>query len=270
MKTSGVSSNQPTPNKPQSTSKAKEKGKTPKEFEEVLHESGGKTGMAKKKAFPQLTKRGAGDSHAPNIHKAGGLKPFNPDPKAVDPNAMNSKPIDAKKFSMDATSEPRLETKAKRTGEEANVSNAIANPPMNAPSQVQSEASTTAVQNPGLNINEIQSIVNKVQVGINEKGLPECRFQIETKNLGTLDLNVSADKDRISIEFVTEDANAQNILEQNLKELQQMLQDKGLMLAETKFTPRDQQDSDQQQSSGDQDDAYPPASPTGPKRNFSL
>ena len=66
MKTSGVSSNQPTPpNKSQSTSKAGEKGKTPKEFQEVLHESGGKTGMAKKKAFSQLGRKGAGDSHAP-------------------------------------------------------------------------------------------------------------------------------------------------------------------------------------------------------------
>jgi Flagellar hook-length control protein FliK len=255
MKTSGVSSNQPAQGNPGGTSKAGQKDKTQKDFKEVLQQSGGKAGLAKRKPFFPPGKKGAGgDSPTPSSLKSRGQKSF--DPKSVDPGR----------------NERQIAPKMKRQGEgEGEAPAPVANPTTTATPSIQSETGVSKVQNPGLNINEIQSIVNKVQVGINEKGLPECRFEVETKNLGTLDLKVSAEKDQIRIEFVTEDANAQSVLEQNMKELQQRLQDKGLTLAETKFTPRDQQNSDQQQSSGGQeDDAYPPASPTGPKRGFSL
>jgi flagellar hook-length control protein FliK len=258
MKTSGVppnQSNQPADNKTTSSSKPAQKGKAQKEFKQVLQDSG-KGVVHKKKHFPPLEKKNIAIDHPPAGQKHG--------TKITDPKMLDQERAEF--------SEKEISPKLKKHGEtDPAASGMMVHPNPNSPG-IQADAEVANVQRPGLNINEIQSIVNKVQVGINEKGLPECRFEVETKNLGTLDLKVSAEKDQIRIEFVTEDNNAQQVLEQNLKELSQMLQDKGLTLAETKFTPRDQQDSDQQQQSsdGDSQDAYPPLSPTGRKRTFSL
>lgn len=267
MKTSGVSSNPPVPGKSEGTSKTGQKDKAEKEFKEVLQESGGKAKLSKRKAHMPLGKKGtAGDGLIHSRLKSGGQN--SSDPKSVEVGRIRLADKMTRQGEEDA--ELKINSKLKQRGEEEAPAT-VANPSGLPTPSLQSETDVGKVQNPGLNIDEIQSIVNKVQVGVNEKGLPECRFEIETKNLGTLDLKVNAEKDQIRIEFVTEDANAQQVLEHNLKELQQMLQDKGLTLVETKFTPRDQGDSQQQQeSSGGDDEYYPPVPPSGPKRGFTL
>jgi flagellar hook-length control protein FliK len=254
MKTDGVSSNQPTQAPSDNASKTDQKPKTQKEFKSVLQESG-TSALPKKKVFTPLRKGVHVDSHTPGSGKTSGLK--RPSLKSGERDTVDS-------------AERRLSSKSKKSDLPEAPTPQI-NPNAQAPAPIQGETEISKTQNPGLNIDEIQSIVNKVQVGVNEEGLPECRFEIETKNLGKLDLKVSAEKEQIRIEFATDDANAQQVLEQNMKELHQLLQDKGLTLVETKFTQRDQQDSDQQQSSGgDDQDAYPSLPPTGRKRTFSL
>jgi flagellar hook-length control protein FliK len=256
MKTDGISSNQPAQTPSSNTSKTDEKPKTQKEFKNVLQESG-TPAPPKKKIFPPLKKGIAGDSHTPGGGKAGGLK--RPNLKSGD------------KGTVDSAERRPGSAKSKKSDQPEMPQQPQVNPQAQAPTGVQGETAAAKVQNPGLNIDEIQSIVNKVQVGVNEQGLPEMRFEIETKNLGKMDLKVSSDNEKIRIEFATDDAHAQEVLEQNMKELSQLLQDRGLNLVETKFTQRDQQDSDQQQSSGgDDQDAYPPLPPTGRKRTFSL
>lgn len=262
MKTSDVSSNRPVQQSKSEGSSKAGKGKTEKQFKEVLSGPSAKSAALKKKGYAPLEKKGYPPLEKKEVgrdaqthlgtHKGAGHKRFDP------------------QQTMEKDPHARVEAKLKKTEEDPTLQ-PVPGSMQNAPQGVHTEAKVGKVQNPGLNIDEIQSIVNKVHVGINEKGSPECRFEIQTKNLGTLDLKVSAEKDQIHIEFVTEDKNAENVLKENLKELQQMLADKGLNLAETKFTPRDQQESEKQQSSGDEsDDAYPPLPPTGPKRSFSL
>jgi flagellar hook-length control protein FliK len=130
-----------------------------------------------------------------------------------------------------------------------------------------------ATQRPGLNIDEIQSIVKKVEVAVNEKGAPEFRFELQTKNLGNLDLKVSTEDNKVNIEFATQDVRTQEVLRENLKELSEMLQQKGLMLAEMKFEQRGGQDSEKQEKQRErQEQAQDGISPIegGPGRKFSL
>jgi hypothetical protein len=306
MKTSGVSSNQPPQSKSEGTSKSGQKEKPQKEFKQVLDDSGTKPGLAKRKAFfPPEKKKLAGErSPMKGLKGTEGklsLEKFSTLEKhaSLEKHDEFSKQAELEKQSelekraeverqaeldqqaelekalaerAPAESESRIGEKRKRNGEEE-VPTTIANPAMTGPSSVQGEIAAQNVQNPGLSIQEMESIVKKVQVGVNEQGLPECRFEIETKNLGSIDLKVSAEKDQIRIEFATQDNNAQQVLEQNLKELQQMLQDRGLTLVETKFSQRDQGESGQQQSSGREGNESSDSSgqtSSGPKRSFSL
>ncbi|HSP07142.1 MAG TPA: flagellar hook-length control protein FliK, partial [Acidobacteriota bacterium] len=123
----------------------------------------------------------------------------------------------------------------------------------------------------GLKMEELQSIVQKVHVGINEQGKPEMNFQIQTHNLGPMDLKVSADGDKIKLDFVTEDINAQNVLKENLDELSNQLREKGLTLAQTNFSTRDQDQNEQQQQQQEQAWEGPMYAPTAkPKKGFNL
>jgi flagellar hook-length control protein FliK len=125
---------------------------------------------------------------------------------------------------------------------------------MMGPAPVQGKAEMEKVQGPALNIREIESIVQKVEVGMNEKGLPEMNFELMTDKLGALNLKVSTENEKISIQFVTQDAAAQAELEKGMTDLSQLLGQRGLNLAETNVMTRDQQ-SQQQQKGGDQSDS---------------
>ena len=82
---------------------------------------------------------------------------------------------------------------------------------------------------------------------MNEKGLPEMNFELMTDKLGALNLKISSENDKIKINFVTQDASAQVELEKGLKDLSQLLGQKGLNLSETNVMTRDQQSQQQQQ-----------------------
>jgi flagellar hook-length control protein FliK len=63
----------------------------------------------------------------------------------------------------------------------------------------------------------------------------------------------------------------QEVLKENLKELSEMLQQKGMVLHETKFSPRGQEDAEKQQQRQEQQDQGEDYSPTdGPRRKFRL
>lgn len=143
-----------------------------------------------------------------------------------------------------------------------------------APGAAQPQAQVTVADKiqakSGLRIEELQSIVNRVSVGVTEKGKPEFRFEIQTHNLGNLDLAISAEGNKIRIDFAVQDAAAQNKLEASLKELSDQLQAKGLQLAETNFTRQDQSEKqEQQQQQQENADKYSPRS-GGPRKPFSL
>ncbi len=121
-----------------------------------------------------------------------------------------------------------------------------------APIHKQTEIQKSSAAAAALNIREIEQIVQKVQVGINEKGLPEMNFELMTDKLGALNLKVSSENDKINIEFVTQDAAAQAELQKGIKELSQLLGERGLNLSETNVMTRDDQ-SRQQQDRGRED-----------------
>jgi flagellar hook-length control protein FliK len=124
-------------------------------------------------------------------------------------------------------------------------------PNMNvAPATIQPKVEVQKTQGPALNIREIESIVQKVQVGVNEKGLPEMNFEIMTDKLGALNLKVSSENEKINIQFVTQDVSAQAELQKGLNELSQLLGQRGLNLAETNVMTRDQQSQQQQDQRG--------------------
>jgi flagellar hook-length control protein FliK len=160
----------------------------------------------------------------------------------------------------------------KEASEELVAQQMQVNPSVQGSQGIQQAGAAEAVQRPGLNINEIQSIVNRVDLAVNEKGLPEMRFELQTQNLGNIDLKVSAENDQIRIELATDDINAQKVLEENLNELGEKLREKGLNLAETRFSQRGQEDAEKQQQNQQQqeDQDYFPSSTTGRKRTFNL
>jgi flagellar hook-length control protein FliK len=94
---------------------------------------------------------------------------------------------------------------------------------------------------------------------------------LETKHLGNIDLKVSTENERVRIEFATQDVHTQEVLKENLKELGEMLQQKGLVLHETKFTSRGQEDAEKQQQQREQQEQGEDFSPVdGPRRKFRL
>jgi flagellar hook-length control protein FliK len=138
---------------------------------------------------------------------------------------------------------------------------------------IQQASEVKATQRPGLNIEEIQSIVKKVELAHNDKGKPEFRFELETKNLGNIDLKVSTDDNKVKIEFATQDVQTQEVLRENLKELGEMLHQKGLMLAEMKFEQRGQDSEKQEKDRERQEQAEQGITPIeggGPRRRFNL
>lgn len=271
MKTSDVSRNQPVQQNPQQ-GKAEAK-KASKEFKEVLDRSGAKkqpagakyTGETKKKAFSPLNQdknAGLGKTHA---------------------HTGEHKHIDTKSDRQEVGKDDHEEVGEFEVGEGKLKKSSLDSEEVKAQPNTMPGAGQTAVQGSskpevieaprGLNIEHLQSIVQKVHVGVNEMGKPEMHFQIQTHNLGAMNLKVSADGDKIKLDIATEDINAQKVMEEHLNELSGLLRDKGLTLAQTNFTTRDQDQNEKQQQQQEQAWEGPMYSdlPTGrPKKGFNL
>jgi hypothetical protein len=272
MKTSDVSSNKPVQGNTGQGQRTEQK-KPDKQFDKVLDESSSKQQASAKKAkpFSPLETKG---------HKKVSIASDKKEAAAAKAEGKAEK----EKTGMEETRDyDRIEAKGERdmggghgmkkeASEELVAQQMQVNPSVQGSQGIQQAGAAEAVQRPGLNINEIQSIVNRVDLAVNEKGLPEMRFELQTQNLGNIDLKVSAENDQIRIEFATDDINAQKVLEENLNELGEKLREKGLNLAETRFSQRGQEDAEKQQQNQQQqeDQDYFPSSTTGRKRTFNL
>lgn len=254
MKTSDLSSKQPVQPKSVSGKKAEQKPKSSqKQFKEVLQEAKpSRTDSGKGKHFTPLEKK---------TFKMGEEKP------SLSKTSLGSKALQEKPegdIKLHARIEPKEERDtlgllSKKAKEELHdpLNPTLPNLTQPGTPQIQSNKAISETHNTALNVSEIESIVKQVQVGVNEKGLPEMNFELHTENLGDVSLKVNAENDQISIQFVTQDAAAQDLLNQNLKELNQVLHNKGLNIAELDVRTRDdqseRQQQQQQQSSGEED-----------------
>lgn len=262
MKTSNVSSNQPVQNNPQQTKT--EGKKSSKEFKEVLDSS-------PKKNIP-------GSKYSID-NKKKSFSPLNQE-KSGSPAKMHAQPGEHKKVDAkcdhEETQDVELgEGKSKKSSlnsEEVQVQPNVMPPP--GQTSIHGNIKPEVIQAPrGLSIEHLQSMVQKVHVGVNEMGKPEMHFQIQTHNLGNMNLKVSADGDKIKLDIVTEDINAQKVMKEHLDELSGLLRDKGLTLQQTNFTTRDQDQNEKQQQQQEEAWEGPKYSdlPTGrPKKGFSL
>ena len=166
------------------------------------------------------------------------------------------KPVTAKHDADDAGEKAfsKKQEKPKKESKEEFKPFSVPTTMMMGPSTVHGKAEVQKTHAPSaLNIREIESIVQKAQVGINEKGLPEMNFELITDKLGPLTLKISSDQDKVKIQFVTQDAAAQNELQKGMNELSQLLGQRGLNLSETNVMTRDQQSQQQQQDRGRED-----------------
>lgn len=255
MKTSDLSSKQPVQPKSVSGKKAEQKPKSSqKQFKEVLQEAKpSRTDSGKGKHFTPLEKK---------TFKMGEEKP------SLSKTSLGSKALQEKPegdIKLHARIEPKeerdtlglLSKKAAKEELHDPLNPILPNLTQPGTPQIQSNKAISETHNTALNVSEIESIVKQVQVGVNEKGLPEMNFELHTENLGDVSLKVNAENDQISIQFVTQDAAAQDLLNQNLKELNQLLHNKGLNIAELDVRTRDdqseRQQQQQQQSSGEED-----------------
>ncbi len=245
MKTSGVSQQPPatkaTDNKPPN----KTESKPQKEFKEVLDSENPKQPPLRGKLL------GKGLQKGPKLPK--GQPEHRPmTPAGRRPVTTKSGKEDLQEFSVKKEDFSKKAVKEKEELKEFSVPN------MNmAPAPVHSKAEIQKTHAPALNIREIESIVQKVQVGVNEKGLPEMNFEIMTDKLGALNLKVSSENEKINIQFVTQDASAQVELQKGMNELSQLLGQRGLNLAETNVMTRDQQSQQQQdQGRGESDSSF--------------
>lgn len=264
MKTSDASSKPPVQRQQSSSSsKAEQKPKpSQKQFQEVLQEGKPKQTLAKGKQFAPLEKKSdkpAGEGRVTIGNKATQQKAEGETKlhSRIEPKEERDAwgPLQ-KKHSKEEVSEKH--SKEEVPGQLSQpISPNLAQ--QQGPAPVEGSKAVSETGNPALNISEIESIVKQVQVGVNEKGLPEMNFELHTENLGDMSLKVNAENDQISIQFVTQDAAAQDLLNQNLKELNQLLHNKGLNIAELDVRTRDdesrQQRQQQQESSGEQNES---------------
>jgi Flagellar hook-length control protein FliK len=275
MKTSDVPSNRPVQQNNTNQSPRTDK-KPQKEFDKVLDDNKGKLGGALKKGekpFSPLTskatyskKSAANDKETPRgegkVEKEGTGTTVQREYSRVEGRG--------KKHHGD---EDLLGKESSKDHSPVDASQLQANQQVQLQNQLKADSVTAAkaTQRPGLNINEIQSIVRRCELAVNDKGKPEFRFELETKHLGNIDLKVTTENERVRIEFATQDVQTQEVLKENLKELSEMLQQKGLVLHETKFSPRGQDDAEKQQQQREQQEQGEDLTPIdGPRRKFSL
>ena len=235
MKTSGVTQQTPPTKTTDTKTTSKTDAKPQKEFKEVLDSESPKP--------PRGKMLGKGLQKGPKLQKGQGEhQPL---------TQAGRKPISSKSGKDDLQEGVLKKEDFSKKLKEKEELKEFSVPNMNVqPATIQPKAEVQKTQGPALNIREIESIVQKVQVGVNEKGLPEMNFEIMTDKLGALNLKVSSENEKINIQFVTQDASAQVELQKGLNELSQLLGQRGLNLAETNVMTRDQQQSQQQQGQG--------------------
>jgi flagellar hook-length control protein FliK len=273
MKTSDVPSNRPVQSNTTNQSPRTDK-KPQKEFDKVLDDSKGKATPFKKgeKPFSPLTsKQGYGKKSAAGSDKEGAI---HGDGKGEKEGARST--VHREYSRVEGRGEKGDKDGSMEKGKdhsEVDASQLQTNQQLQLQNQQQIGAvsNAQAVQRPGLNINEIQSIVRRCELAVNEKGKPEFRFELQSKHLGNIDLKVSTENEKVRIEFATEDIHTQEVLKENLKELSEMLQQKGMNLVESKFVSRGQEDAEKQQQQREQQQQADDSSPiSGSRRKFSL
>lgn len=280
MKTSNVGSKPPASAGTESEQKQKgsEEAKPTKQFKEVL--AGGQQAqpqarsLKKKSAFPPFGK----GAYAKKRGKSGGEKSDGAEGLALGKSREKgahplhgergvqktlrgegeSKEVPLLKSGKEKDLDSMLEKKEKENVDDSSMT--VPGGVLMGPSALQQKAAIAKADARGLSMSDMESIVQKVQVGVNEKGMPEFRFELMTDKLGSLDLNVTADGSKIKIEILAQDAGAQAELEKNLNELGEMLQRRGLTLAEAQVNTRDedaerrQRQEEQRQQHGEQQD----------------
>jgi flagellar hook-length control protein FliK len=87
-----------------------------------------------------------------------------------------------------------------------------------------------AVQHPTMNVQDIEKMVNRVLVGVNESGDPEMKLDMRLDSLGQLSVQVTRTEQGLQIHFNAETDRAGLQLSQNLGSLQQALAQKGLQV----------------------------------------
>jgi len=88
------------------------------------------------------------------------------------------------------------------------------------------------VQHAGLQVHEIEKMVDRVLVGVNASGEPEMRMDVHLDSLGPLNIQVTRGEEGLKIHFNAQTENAGIQLNQNLAALQQTLAAKGLQVAD--------------------------------------
>jgi flagellar hook-length control protein FliK len=88
------------------------------------------------------------------------------------------------------------------------------------------------VQHAGLQVHEIEKMVDRVLVGVNATGEPEMRMDVHLDSLGPLNIQVTRGEEGLKIHFNAQTENAGIQLGQNLAALQQTLSAKGLQVAD--------------------------------------
>lgn len=276
MKTSDVPPNRPVQSNTTNQSPRTDK-KPQKEFDKVLDDSKGKLGGSLKKGekpfSPLTSKAGYGKKSADNdketlrgegkAEKEGTRTTEKRDYSRVEGRGEKDHgekdSLEKESLSKDHSA---VDAAKIQTNQQVQLQNQA---------RIDSTGAAQATQRPGLNINEIQSIVRRCELAVNDKGKPEFRFELETKHLGNINLKVTTENEKVRIEFATQDVQTQEVLKENLKELSEMLQQKGLVLHETKFSPRGQEDAEKQQQQKEQQEQAEDYSPIdGPRRKFRL
>lgn len=276
MKTSDVPSNRPVQSNTTNQSPRTDK-KPQKEFDKVLDDSKGKLGGSLKKGekpfSPLTSKAGYGKKSAANDKETprGEGKAEKEGTRTTVQREYSR--VEARGEKGHGEKDSLGKDSLKKDGSAVDAAQIQTNQQVQLQNQLKVDAAAAAkgTQRPGLNINEIQSIVRRCELAVNDKGKPEFRFELETKHLGSIDLKVSTENEKVRIEFATQDVQTQEVLKENLKELSEMLQQKGMVLHETKFTPRGQDDAEKQQQQKEQQEQAEDYSPIdGPRRKFSL
>ena len=165
MKTQSATNTNSASNVSQQKQQPKTDSKPPqKEFKKVLDD--------------QSEPRGKGAAHGKQL-KGGFLKSEKSHQEHTPLTSAGRKPVSAKSDSDDAGEMgfSKKQEKTKKESKEDLKPFSVPNTMMMGPSTVHGKAEVQKAHGPSaLNIREIESIVRKAQVGINEKGLPEMNL----------------------------------------------------------------------------------------------
>jgi flagellar hook-length control protein FliK len=268
VKTSGPPPDRPVRSEAEPAKPKESSGKSGSEFQSLMQHAGKQppAGHAKGKPFAPMSEKKLGSHGGKHGEAAGSGKAAG---QGAGFSVRSRKPTDQglegldpqKKLKREAGEQPELtpEELAAKSAQQAQLH--------------QGNLQATSVdktQHGGLNIKEIESIVDRVSVGVNDKGHPEFKFELKTEKMGSLELKISAEQDQIRIDFAVHDAATQDLLEKNLGELSNRLRDRGLNLVQTNFTRQDQSEQQEQRQQQQERSENYPSSTAGPRKVFRL